>query len=104
MTEHEFHGRVTAHMARADAHMAIQDERWEAIARMVQEIRSGDMCPVGVRAITEIGNLKIAEADQWKEIGKLRDVLKYSAMVVGGVVAAAATITTGMAIWRQIGG
>ena len=91
MTDQDFRDQVTTHMA-------VANQRWEAIAGMVSEIRSGTMCPVGIRVVAEVSNLKTSERDQWTEIGKLRDSLKYSAMVVAGAGAVAGIVT----LWRSV--
>ena len=102
MTDQDFHKKVATHMTEATTHMAVNNQRWEAIAGMVSEIRSGTMCPVGIKIVAEVEALKTSERDQWTEIGKLRDSLKYAAMVVAGAGAIAGIATVGRQIARLL--
>ena len=95
MTDQEFQQRV-------ESHMAVANQRWEAIAGMVAEIRRGEMCPIGIKVTAEVESLKTSERDQWSEIGKLRDSLKYAAMVVAGAGAIAGIVTVGRQIARLL--
>jgi hypothetical protein len=105
MTEHEFQSRVTAHMetvvrhmADANARQAVQDERWEAIAHIVSEIRRGELCPVGVKAIPEIGNLKTSDESQWKSINELNKLARNAGVIIAGC----GVITASVVLFRAV--
>jgi hypothetical protein len=105
MTEHEFQSRVTAHMetvvqymADANARARIQDERWEAIARMVQEIRSGTMCPVGIRVSESVQNLAKSDDSQWKSINELNKLARNAGVIIAGC----GVITASVVLFRAV--
>jgi hypothetical protein len=77
MTDQDFRDKIVGHMAATES-------RLKGIEASIATIASGAACPIGIKALEQLAEVRKSDRDQWDAINGIRKPVRSAALIAGG--------------------